>query len=191
MTTNRVLQFRAAALLALAVWLLPAATGRATTLLIEAENLEMTGGWQSVRETRGVREFLWSGMKGQPAPAAGAVELPKTGRWRLWVRSKDFPNDRPGIRNFTVRLGATRAVKVFGRHKQEGVNGWEWEDGGAFDLPVGPMLVVIGDASTGSARCDALVLTDDPDFRPKGLPHALKLPAAKMVPLATTTVNAE
>ncbi len=191
MTTNRALQFRAAALLALAVWILPAATGRATTLLIEAENLEMTGGWQSVRETRGVREFLWSGMKNQPAPAAGAIELPKAGRWRLWVRSKDFPNDRPGIRNFTVRLGATRAAKVFGRHKQEGINGWEWEDGGAFDLPAGPALVVIGDASTGSARCDALVLTDDPDFRPKGLPHALKLPAAKMVPLATSSVNAE
>ncbi|MFA5190768.1 MAG: hypothetical protein WC740_08580 [Verrucomicrobiia bacterium] len=183
MITNCALQFRAASLLGLAVWLLSAATGHATTLLIEAESLETTGGWQSVRETQGVREFLWSGAKDRPAPAAGAIELPKAGRWRLWVRSKDFPKDRPGIRNFTVRIGATRPVKVFGKHKQEGIHGWEWEDGGTFELPAGPTLVVIGESSTASARCDALVLTDSLSYQPKGFPHALGKTTAKTVPL--------
>ncbi|MFZ2643286.1 MAG: hypothetical protein WA117_20000, partial [Verrucomicrobiia bacterium] len=97
MRTDCAHQIRAAVWLALAVAVFPV-TADATTLLIEAESLETTGGWQSVRETQGVREFLWSGAKDRPAPAAGAIELPKAGRWRLWVRSKDFPNDRPGIR---------------------------------------------------------------------------------------------
>ena len=183
MMTDRMFHFRAAALLAVLLPLFPAAPGRATTLLVEAENLETTGGWQSMRETHGVREFLWSGMKDRPAPAAGAIELPKAGHWRLWVRSRDFPNDRPGIRNFTVRLGATRSAGVFGKHGRQGVEGWEWEDGDEFDLPAGPTLIVIGDASTASARCDALVLTDSPGYQPKGLPHSLGKPAAKIVPL--------
>ncbi|MCX6906834.1 MAG: hypothetical protein NTY01_02200, partial [Verrucomicrobia bacterium] len=183
MTPNRVFLCRVAVSVAILLSLFAATPGRATTLLVEAESLEASGGWQSVRETHGVRELPWSGMKAQPAPAAGAIELPKAGHWRLWVRSRDFPNDRPGIRNFTVRLGATRSAKVFGKHGQQGIEGWEWEDGGEFNLPAGPTLIVIGEASTASARCDALLLTDSPTYQPKGLPHALGKALAKMVPL--------
>ncbi|MCX6898862.1 MAG: hypothetical protein NT105_09195 [Verrucomicrobia bacterium] len=188
MITDHAFQPRAVALVAIFLSLFAGTLGHATTLVVEAESLEATGGWQSVRETHGVRELLWSGMKAQPAPAVGAIELPKAGRWRLWVRGRDFPNDRPGIRNFTVRLGATRSAKVFGKHGQQGIEGWEWEDGGEFDLPAGPTLIVIGETSTAAARCDALLLTDSPNYQPKGLPHALGKATAKMAPLKMAAV---
>lgn len=191
MRTMREQSYRGcAALWALAGGFLPALAG-ATTLVIEAESLETTGGWQGARENKGAREFLWSGAKDRPAPAAGAVELPNAGRWRLWVRSKDFPNDRPGVRNFTVRVGATRAARVFGKHGQQDIEGWAWEDGGFLDLPAGPTLIVIGDESTASARCDALVLTDSASYQPKGMPHTLGKAAAKMVPLTINSASAE
>lgn len=160
-----------------------AAGGHATSFLIEAESLEVPGDWQSTRDHgRGAREHLW--LASTPAlPAAGAVELPHAGPWRLWVRSKDYPKDRPGIRNFTVRVGTETSKKLFGRHAQEGMEGWFWEDGGEFSLPAGATLIVIGERCTSFARCDALVLTDNLKFQPKEPPWQLKLPAAKMSPV--------
>jgi len=178
---NNLSRFPLATALALLVLIAPASLG--DSILIEAEELENLGGWQVSRDAKVAREFLMSELKGRVASAVGAVQLPQAGRWRLWVRSKDYPHDRPGIRNFTVRLGSQRAAVVFGRHGREGMDGWEWEDGGVFDLPAGPLLVVLGEENTGSARCDALVLSDDPEFRPRGVPWGLKLPRAKTAPL--------
>ncbi|MCX6953703.1 MAG: hypothetical protein NTV51_16250 [Verrucomicrobia bacterium] len=173
--------------LGLAISFAAAPGARAKPLLIEAEELENLGGWHVARDARVARELLWSDLKGHVAPAAGAIALPHAGRWRLWVRSKDYPKDRPGTRNFSVRLGATRAAVLFGRHGREGLDGWDWEDGGSFELPAGALLLVIGEDNTGSARCDALVLSDDPDYRPKGTPWTLKLAAAPSVPLSIRT----
>jgi hypothetical protein len=173
----------------LAFALTTATAAGATSLLVEAEELESLGGWQHTRDTRVVREFLWADLKGHVAPAAGAIALPHAGRWRLWVRSKDYPKDRPGTRNFSVRLGNTRSATTFGRHGREGLGGWDWEDGGTLELPAGPLLVIVGEDNTGSARCDALVLSDDPTFRPTGTPWALKIPAATTVPLDTRATS--
>lgn len=163
--------------------ILSVATGHATSFLIEAESLEVSGDLLPTRDHgHGAREFLWAPLS-SPAPAVGAVELPHAGRWRLWVRSKDYPKDRPGIRNFTVRLGTKPSATVFGRHGQEGMEGWLWEDGGEFDLQAGPTLIAIGEKCTPSARCDALVLTDNMQFRPEKPPWQLKLPPAKALPL--------
>jgi hypothetical protein len=119
-------RFPRAAVLALLVLIAPAS--RADSILIEAEGLENLGGWQMSRDTKVVREFLITDLKGHVAPAVGAVQLPRAGQWRLWVRSKDYPQDRPGIRNYTVRLGAQRSAVVFGKHGREGMGGWDWED---------------------------------------------------------------
>ena len=111
------------------------------------------------------------------------MTLPNAGHWRLWVRSKDYPADRPGIRNFTVRLGRIQSTTIFGRHNRPELDGWAWEDGGFFDLPAGETLVVVGDAATGSARCDSLVLTDNPTYQPEGVPWKLAKASAVLAPL--------
>jgi len=137
----------------------------------------------------GAKKFLWSGAEANPAPAAGAVHVPQDGTWRLWVRSRDFANDRPGIRHYTVRLGVKRSERRFGTHAQEGIGGWEWEDGGTFELTRGPVLLVVGDEAEGYARCDALVLTNDLGYRPKGWPRYLRIPAAAMPRLELKSVT--
>ena len=157
----------------------------ATTFLIEAEQLELPGDWETVTTPRNefARKYLLAGAHAKGAPAAGAVDVPHAGKWRLWVRSKDYPADRPGIRNFTVRLGNTRSSTIFGKHGQAADDGWAWEDGGTFDLPAGPTLVAIGDEATASARCDALVLSDSLSYRPEGVPWKLAKSPATMAPL--------
>lgn len=173
--------------LALALLLFPGATAalHATTFVIEAEQLELPGGWETVATPRNefARKYILAGPHAKGAPAAGAVDLPHAGKWHLWVRSKDYPADRPGTRNFSVRLGNTRSQTIFGKHGRKEDDGWAWEDGGTFDLPTGPTLIAIGDELNSSARCDALVLSDNLGYRPEGVPWKLSKIPATMAPL--------
>ena len=159
-------------------FLLPLSSFAADAVLIKAANLEIPGDWQVVSQGGAAGKFLDAGSAPVARPAVGAIQVPLSGKWRLWVRSRDFPHDRPGIRNYRVRLGSQRSPTVFGRHGQEGMSGWEWEDGGVFDLPTGPLLIVVGEEGKPNSRCDALLLSRDPAYRPSGLPERLKLPPA-------------
>ncbi|HSI16008.1 MAG TPA: hypothetical protein VK961_28425 [Chthoniobacter sp.] len=158
---------------------------RAVTFVVEPEQLELPGGWETVATPRNdsARKYILAGPHAKGAPAAGALEIPHAGKWHLWVRSKDFAADRPGTRTFTVRLGTTRSQTIFGRHGRATDDGWAWEDGGVFDLAAGPTLLAIGDEVTSSARCDTLVLSDNPTYRPEGVPWKLSKSAATMAPL--------
>jgi hypothetical protein len=158
---------------------------RAVTFVVEPEQLELPGGWEAVATPRNefARKYILAGPHAKGAPAAGAVQIPHSGKWHLWVRSKDFAADRPGARSFTVRLGNTRSQTLFGKHGRAEDDGWAWEDGGTVDLAEGPTLLAVGDEVTSSARCDALVLTDSPTYRPAGVPWKLSKSAATMAPL--------
>lgn len=159
-----------------------AASSEATTFILEAESLEMFGGWELNANARSqsARAFLVATPAASRAPAVGAIDLPHAGQWHLWVRSKDFPADRPGTRRFTVRIGEAKSLTRFGAHGQADLEGWAWEDGGALDLHQGPNLVVLGDEVQSTARCDALVLTDNATYRPEGVPWKLAKTAAVM-----------
>jgi hypothetical protein len=53
--------------------------------------------------------------------------------------------------------------KVFGQSKNPR---WIWEDGGEVDLPAGKVEIRLRDLTGHYSRCDALVLSADPSFRP-------------------------
>ena len=162
-----------------------AATGKvcATTLLIEAEDLEATGRWLVETGHKDVHKFIIASADARKAPAAGAIEIPHAGNWHLWVRSKDFPADRPGIRFFSVRIGGEKSKTIFGKHGRRESDGWAWEDGGTLDLAAGPVLVVVGEEVAPSARCDALLLTDSSSYKPDDEPAKLGKQRAKFIPL--------
>jgi hypothetical protein len=150
----------------------------ADAIRIEAENLEIPGGWASGRGGGpAAGAVLETGPSKDVAPAGGAVRIPSAGKWRLWVRAKDFPDYLPGTRFFSIRLGDRTSPVRFGRHGRAGMEGWEWEDGGLFDLAAGPLLIVAGETSTPYARFDCLVLARDP-YRPTGPPASLRVPDA-------------
>jgi hypothetical protein len=135
---------------------------RAVDLAVEAEQFEFPGDW-AVVDYPGSSDgkCLLSGDR-RTLPAATAITIPHAGRYHLWVRSTDFPQDRPGLRRFTVSVGAQTASPVFGA---SGRAGFTWERGGAFELGVGPVLVAIR-ALTSFARADAILLTTDANFQP-------------------------
>ncbi|MDH7571390.1 MAG: hypothetical protein QHJ73_17575, partial [Armatimonadota bacterium] len=151
---------------AVALFALPAAAAEApVTLGLEAEDFQFPGDWslESGTPAPSGRGWLFSGLKGARLPAATAVQIPRAGRYYLWVRARDFPDDRPGKRRFTVAVGTERSTETFGKSNRAD---WTWEPGGAFDLPAGPVLISLHDVDHLCARADAVLLTTDPAFTP-------------------------
>lgn len=170
-------------------------TGRlqAKTFVLMTENLEMPGGWVLESEsgiTKGARRYLTAPSPAvESAPAVGALEIPHAGKWRVWVRSRDFVKDRPGARYFSLRLGQTRLERSFGTHSQEGQNGWAWEDGGIIQAEAGPLLLVLGETARHSARCEAILLTDNMSYVPEGVTWELHKEAAVIQPVTLSEAS--
>jgi hypothetical protein len=147
---------------------LAAVPAHARVLLgVEAEDFQYHGGWSdpgSHLQSSG-KGILFAGAEGAKLPAVTVIEIPKAGRYTLWVRSMDFPQANPGTRKSTVSVNGKKSAKLFGKSGQAG---WSWEQGDTFDLPQGRILLGIHDVDHFYARVDALVLTDDATFKPSG-----------------------
>jgi hypothetical protein len=166
--------------------LLPAAP---KSILIQAESMPYGGDWKPTTETKalGRRALICQDPEGK-MPAVGFVAVPEAGTWQLWVRAKDFPQDRPGTRTFTVEINGQRSSEIFGAH---GVGDpqqpeWLWQSGGEFRLDAGPALLALIPL-TPWCRADAIAL----------VPAGEKVPAsaqavqdATVVPAATAPGSA-
>ena len=116
LSSARLAAFLIGALLPPPLW---SAAAPAIDLAIEAEQFEFPGDWTVVDYPRASGgKCLFSGARHDLA-AATAVRIPRAGRYHLWVRALDFPQDRPGTRRFTVSVGAHTASRVFGTSGQE------------------------------------------------------------------------
>ncbi len=148
--------------------LLTIVSGRAVTIGVECEEFQFFGDW-TVTSGRPPGHSgsgaLFNGPHGAKLPAVTAVQIPRKGRYALWVRSADFPDDRPGTRLFKVSVGGTILEQTFG---QSGKPGYHWERGGTFDLDVGPLWLGVHDIGRPFARADAILLTDNLAFTPSG-----------------------
>lgn len=154
--------FRPACLL-VAVLLLRPATA-APLIWLETEAFAHPGGWTS--DTQFIDQmgspYLMAIGLGKPvADAFTLLQVPEPGRYRLWVRSKDWvPVHHPG--RFQVLVGGKPAGRVFGECGQAG---WRWEDGGTWDLS-GAVELRLHDLTGDYSRCDALVLSSDLSWQP-------------------------
>ncbi len=149
---------------------------------LECEDFQLTGHWElpSAPGASGGR-ILFSGNDGASTPAVTAVQIPREGRYTLWVRSTDFPEQNPGSRYFNVSIGGRMNSTPFG---VSGKSGWTWEKGDRFELESGKTLLSITDNdSVHFARADAIILSADPDFVPEGTLDEMGLPALESVPI--------
>lgn len=94
-------------------------------------------------------------------PANASFELKQGGTYYVWARALDFPKDRPGIRFFKVAIDGTEMPEKAGTHGQEG---WRWQKVGEISLNAGTHTFSMIDASAFYSRCEALAITNDPNF---------------------------
>lgn len=142
------------------------ASAAPVTIGVECEDFQFLGDWTTTSSRPSGHSgsgALLNGQRGAKLPALTAVNIPRAGRYTLWVRAADFPDDRPGTRLFKVSVAGTMPEQTFGK---SGNPGYSWERGGEFPLAAGPVLLGLHDIGKPFARADAILLTTDTAFTP-------------------------
>jgi len=136
-----------------------------TFVWCEADLFDDLGGWlhdAQFVDQMGSPYLLAYGLEGPAKDAVTKANVPLAGKYRLWVRTRDWlPEHSPG--RFQVLLGGQVVDHVFGQGKAKG---WVWEDGGWHTLPAGNIEIRLRDLTGHYGRCDALLLTDDSAYQP-------------------------
>jgi hypothetical protein len=134
-------------------------------LWVEAEDFAQYGGWRLDTQFvwRMGSAYLIAADVGRPVPdATTEIDVPRAGRWRVWVRAKNWlPEHSPG--RFTVSIAGQRSAVVLGAGPTKD---WTWQSAGEFELATGPTRLTLHDLTGYFGRCDALLLTTDLGYRP-------------------------
>ena len=121
------------------------------------------GGWGldvQFMDVMGSPYLIAHGKGIRVADAKAHVEIPKSGAWRVWVRSRKWTD---GAGFFSVRVNGAALPKTFGAAQPE----WEWEDGGVVEIQMGKCDISLVDGDGFDGRCAGVVLTLDGE-RPRG-----------------------
>ncbi|KAE8422617.1 FAD dependent oxidoreductase [Aspergillus pseudocaelatus] len=132
-------------------------------ILCEAEEFSSFGGWvlDSQYELEMGSPYLLAHGNGVPVKdATTTFPVHESGRYNVWVRSKDWvPGHHPG--RFTVAINGVFLPTEFGANDKD----WSWELGGKVDLTAGTATLALHDLTGFCGRCDAIFLSRE-DIQP-------------------------
>ncbi|MDP6848739.1 MAG: FAD-dependent oxidoreductase, partial [Kiritimatiellia bacterium] len=137
-------------------------------ILVEAEGFADTGGWvidPQFMDLMGSPYLLAHGLGVPVKDAMTEVVIPKTGHYRVWVRTKDWVAQwkAPGTPGrFLVKINGKSLETTFGTKGAQ----WHWQDGGKIDLSKGRLRLALHDLTGFEGRCDAILFSNDPSFVP-------------------------
>ncbi|MCX7886060.1 MAG: FAD-dependent oxidoreductase [Verrucomicrobiae bacterium] len=141
------------------------ATCAVAGILVEAESFSEKGGWvvdQQFVEQMGSPYLLAHGLGKPVANAVTNVKLPAAGKYRIWVRTKNWaPGDWKAPGRFLVVVNGKALPQQFGT-----LPGWQWQDGGTLELRGGDLRLELQDLTGFDGRCDAIYLSRDLTERP-------------------------
>ncbi|MCA8974792.1 MAG: FAD-dependent oxidoreductase [Planctomycetes bacterium] len=156
---------RAASSLLVLTAALAAQTG--DLVLVEAESFTATGGWvvdQQFMDLMGSPFLLAHGLGVPVTDAVTTVAFPRAGRYRVWVRTRDWvaPWQAPGAPGrFELRIDDVELPTTFGIEGAE----WHWQPGGTVEVGQRAELA-LHDLTGFEGRCDAILFCRDPEFVP-------------------------
>ncbi len=137
--------------------------------MVETERFEDPGGWTVDQQCMDVigSSYLIAHGCGQPvADAVTNIRLPSGGRYRVWVRTRDwvaqfgFPET---FGHFRMLVNDQPLTPVFGADKRAQ---WHWQDGGFVELEDPDVSLRLQDLDGFDGRCDAVLFAREPDFLP-------------------------
>ncbi|HEX8911941.1 MAG TPA: FAD-dependent oxidoreductase [Humisphaera sp.] len=155
------------ALLAL-LGLAAARPAAAHTVLVEAESFKDSGGWSLDTQfihIMGSPYLLAHGLGEPVKDATTTVTFPKTGKYRVFVRTKDWVArwNAPGAPGkFQVIVDGKPLATTFGTEGAE----WHWQAGGEVEVTKLETTVALHDLTGFEGRCDAIVFTNHDGFVP-------------------------
>ncbi len=135
-------------------------------VFLETESFADKGGWvidQQSFVVMGSSYLMAHGMGRPVKDATTTVLFPKKGKYRVWVRTKDWAPFPKGPGKFQVVLNGKSINQVFG---ESGSDVWKWYPGGEIDVQNEQMNVALHDLTGFNGRCDAILFTSSPTFIP-------------------------
>lgn len=147
-----------------------------STIFIEAESFQNLGGWvidqQSVGQM-GSPYLMAHGMGVPVEDASTTFSVEEEGFYKVWVRTRDWTSV------WDVPSSAGRFIALVDEYPLEqtlGTNGpaWAWQSAGKVHLYAGEHCLKLHDLTGFNGRCDALLLSNDPNFEPASEPAAVE-----------------
>ncbi len=135
----------------------------ADRVLVEAESFKDHGSWSldtQFIDLMGSPYLLAHGLGKPVKDATTTVALPAAGKYRVWVRTKDWVAqwNAPGTPGkFQVLVNGKALSETFGTKSAT----WFWQDGGTVDLTGKEVALALHDLTGFDGRCDAIYLTSD------------------------------
>jgi hypothetical protein len=164
----------------------------AETILVEAESFEDPGGWvvdQQFMDQMGSPFLLAHGLGEPVEDAVTKVEFTKAGRYRVWVRTRDWvaPWKAPGAPGrFQLIIDGRPLETVFGTEGTE----WHWQDGGTIEISKKQVRIALHDLTGFEGRCDAVVFSTNANLKLPGEGKSLKGLRQKLLGLSGFPENA-
>ena len=113
--------------------------------------------------------LLAPGVGNPVKDATTQVAIPRPGKYRLWIRAKNwYRPDAPG--RFQVAVNGQLAKPVFGTAETDA---WIWQSAGDYNLAAGTLQLALHDLTGYFARCDAMILTTDLRYTPPDAVEAI------------------
>ncbi len=132
---------------------------------IDAKDFEDYGGWGLDTQFvafMGSPYLIAHGTSSRVQDAVTSFRVRQKGAYRLWIRSRNWiPAHSPG--RFRVSVDGIDSSVLFGAQDEPG---WNWQDGGMFELGSGRHRIALKDQTGFYGRCSSILLTRDLDYVP-------------------------
>ncbi|HEY3390101.1 MAG TPA: FAD-dependent oxidoreductase [Prolixibacteraceae bacterium] len=138
-------------------------------VLVEAEGFTNKGGWvvdQQFMDQMGSPFLMAHGMGKPVEDAYTKVTFAKSGTYYVFVRTRNWAgywSDKETPGKFNVIINNKPLKTVFGTQDTE----WNWQFGGSVKIKVGESTLSLHDLTGFNGRCDAILFSNDPTFRPE------------------------
>jgi hypothetical protein len=157
-------------------------------LWADAADFQDYGGWALDTQFVGFMgsSYLIAHGTGTPVkPAVLNLSQVRAGKYRIWVRSKNWiPEHSPG--RFALSVNGTDIESEFCAQK---TGEWQWEDGGVCVLPEGPAILQLKDLTGYYGRCSSIILTRDLNYVPPDDLESFKKERARLTGVSDVPVN--
>ena len=143
---------------------------------LEAESMSDCGGWvvdQQSMMQMGSPYLMAHGMGRAVEDASTDITLDKSGKYRMWVRTRDWTRrwgKEQSAGQFQVVINGKPSKVTFGTEKAE----WHWQDGGIVRLKSGVNKISLHDLTGFNGRCDAIYFAADMRVVPPAEADALE-----------------
>jgi len=161
-------------------------------ILLEAESFTNKGGWvvdQQFMDVMGSPYLMAHGMGIPVEDATTMVSFPKTGKYYLFVRTRNWAakwSDKEAPGKFSVLLDGMAVNKVFGTES----GNWDWSNAGSIDITKKQYSLSLKDLTGFDGRCDALIFSADPSFIPPSNLEEMKAYRREILNLPKTPKSA-